>query len=227
MRVILLEKVENLGQMGDEVTVKPGYARNFLLPQKKVLRATEENRGYFQKQKAQLEAENLKKKSDAEKVAKKIEGTSVIVLRQAGEAGQLYGSVSARDISEGVTEAGCTINRTQVVIDQPIKIIGIYPIRVVLHPEVTTQITVNVARSQEEAETQAAAVKAGRALGAMPPQTEDTEDEKPRRGKKAAAVEAEASSEETADAAPEAAADEKPAKKTRAKKAKATDEDAA
>jgi large subunit ribosomal protein L9 len=218
MRVILLERIQTLGQMGEEVTVKPGFARNFLLPRKKALRANEANREFFQKQKAQLEAENLNLKADAEKVAAKITNLSVTLLRQAGEAGQLYGSVSARDIADAVCQSGCTINRTQASIAQPIKIIGVYPINVVLHPEVTVSVLVNVARSDDEAVAQAESIKAGRPLGAMPPVTEDTEKaeraakaearaerEAAKRAKKAA-KDAEGETSEDAAATPEAAA---------------------
>jgi large subunit ribosomal protein L9 len=153
--VILLERVEKLGQMGQVVKVRPGFARNFLLPQKKALRATKENLAYFEKQRTQLEAQNLARRSEAEQVAKKLEGVSVVIIRQAGESGQLYGSVTARDIAEGVTEAGFTIGRGQVVLDKAIKTLGLYKQRVVLHPEVSITITVNVAQSAEEAEMQA------------------------------------------------------------------------
>ncbi|HUC65951.1 MAG TPA: 50S ribosomal protein L9 [Stellaceae bacterium] len=153
--VILLERVENLGQMGQVVKVRPGYARNYLLPQKKALRATKENLAYFEKQRAQLEAQNLQRRSEAEQVAKKLDGVSVIVIRQAGESGQLYGSVTARDVATAVTEAGFTIGRSQVVQEKAIKTLGLYKQRVVLHPEVSVTVTVNVAQSREEAEMQA------------------------------------------------------------------------
>jgi large subunit ribosomal protein L9 len=154
IELILLERVENLGQMGQVVKVRPGFARNFLLPQKKALRATKENRTYFEAQRAQLEAQNLKRKGEAEQVAAKLEGTHVVVIRQAGESGQLYGSVSARDIAEAVTAAGFTIARSQVVLDRPIKSLGLYKTRVVLHPEVSAMVTANVAQSAEEAAMQ-------------------------------------------------------------------------
>jgi len=156
--VILLERVENLGQMGQVVKVRPGYARNYLLPQKKALRATEANLAYFEKQRTQLEAANLTRKKDAEQVAQKLEGLTVVVIRQAGESGQLYGSVSARDIADGVSEAGFTVVRGQIVLDKAIKTLGLYKLRVVLHPEVSVQVTVNVAQSPEEAEMQAKGV---------------------------------------------------------------------
>ena len=156
--VILLERVEKLGQMGQVVKVRPGFARNYLLPQKKALRATKENLAYFEKQRTQLEAQNLARRSDAEQVAKKLEGVSVMVIRQAGESGQLYGSVTARDIAEAVTAAGFTVGRAQVVLDKAIKTLGLYKQRVVLHPEVSVGITVNVAQSAEEAEMQSKGV---------------------------------------------------------------------
>ncbi len=155
MQVILLERVEKLGQMGDEVKVKDGFARNFLLPQKKALRATKANRDYFQGQKAQLEARNLEQKKEAEAVGKKLDGKSFILIRQAGDRGQLYGSVSPRDIADVVSAGGISINRTQVPLDQAIKTIGIFTIGVRLHPEVRVKVTINVARSEDEAERQA------------------------------------------------------------------------
>ena len=154
MNVILLERIEKLGQMGDIVTVKPGFARNYLLPQGKALRATENNKAQFEGQRAQLEADNLKRKQEAEAVADKIKDISVVLIRQAGDAGQLYGSVSARDIAEAVTAAGATIKRSQVILASPIKTIGLHDIRVELHGEVIITVVANVARSQDEAETQ-------------------------------------------------------------------------
>lgn len=155
MEVILLERVENLGQMGQVVKVRPGYARNYLLPHKKALRATKDNLTYFDKQRVQLEAANLARKKDAEEIAQKLNDLSVSVIRQAGESGQLYGSVSARDIADAVTQAGFTIGRGQVILDKAIKTLGLYKLRVVLHPEVSVQVTANVAQSPEEAEMQA------------------------------------------------------------------------
>ena len=155
MQVILLERIEKLGQMGDEVRVKDGFARNFLLPKKKALRATKANRDYFQGQKAQLEAHNLDRKKDADAIAKKLGGKSFTLIRQAGDRGQLYGSVSPRDIADVVTAGGFTIARTQVPIDKAIKTIGLHPISVVLHPEVRISVTINVARTEDEAERQA------------------------------------------------------------------------
>jgi len=155
MQVILLERVEKLGQMGDEVKVKDGFARNFLLPQKKALRATKANREYFSTQKAQLEATNLERKKDAESVAEKLKGQIFALLRQAGDRGQLYGSVSPRDIADVITKGGFTVARGQVALDKPIKMIGLVPVSVVLHPEVKVPVTINVARNEDEAERQA------------------------------------------------------------------------
>ena len=154
MQVILLERVESLGQMGDVVNVKPGYARNFLLPRQKALRATKENVIFFDTQKKVLEAENLKKKGEAEKVSKKIDGLKIAIIRQASEAGQLYGSVTARDIADGVVEKGFKIDRTQVTMDRNYKLLGLYPVKIHLHPEVSVEITINIARSLEEAKIQ-------------------------------------------------------------------------
>ncbi len=155
MNVILLERIEKLGQMGDVVRVRPGFARNYLLPQRKALRATKENLSTFEKQRAQIEALNLHRRSEAEAVAKKMEGTAVTVLRQAGEGGQLYGSVAARDVAQALTEAGFTVDRSQVQIDRPIKSLGLFDLRIRLHADVYVNVTVNVARSEEEARLQA------------------------------------------------------------------------
>ena len=155
IELILLERVEKLGQMGQLVKVRPGYARNYLLPQKKALRATKENLAYFETQRTQLEATNLQRKSEATEIGGKLEGLTVLLIRQAGESGQLYGSVSARDIAQAVTEAGFTLERRQVVLERPIKNLGLHPVRVVLHPEVSVTITANVAQSAEEAAMQA------------------------------------------------------------------------
>lgn len=154
MQVILLERVENLGQMGDVVNVKPGYARNFLLPRAKALRATGDNVAYFETQKKTLEAENLKRRDEAEKVGKKLNGLKAAIIRQASEAGQLYGSVTARDIADAVTENGFKVDRTQVRMDRAYKLLGLYPVKIALHPEVTVEVTINIARSQEEAKIQ-------------------------------------------------------------------------
>jgi len=151
MKIILLERVEHLGQMGEVVTVKPGYARNFLLPRKKALRATRDNVAFFDKQKAQLEVTNLKLRSEAESVAKTMEGVQIIAIRQASEVGHLYGSVRTQDVSEGLTATGFTVNRSQVQIVKPIKNLGIHHVRIILHPEVSVMIGVIVAQSEEEA----------------------------------------------------------------------------
>jgi large subunit ribosomal protein L9 len=156
MQVILLERIGRLGQMGDVVKVRDGYARNFLLPHGKALRATEENLSRFEKERTQLEANNLHRKQEAEAVAKKLSGVSVVVIRQAGDTGQLYGSVSTRDIADAVTAAGFTIDRVQVLLDRPIKNLGLHDVRIGLHPEVEIKVRVNVARTEEEAERQAA-----------------------------------------------------------------------
>ncbi|MEO1674114.1 MAG: 50S ribosomal protein L9 [Pseudomonadota bacterium] len=156
MELILLERVENLGQIGDVVTVKPGFARNYLLPQKKALRANEANKKVFEAQRADLEARNLERKKDAEAVATKVDGSSFVVIRQASAMGLLYGSVSTRDIAEAATSDGVAIDRGQVRLDKPLKTLGLFPVRIRLHPEVDATITINVARSDEEAERQAA-----------------------------------------------------------------------
>jgi large subunit ribosomal protein L9 len=155
VELILLQRIEKLGQMGDVVRVKPGYARNFLLPQKKALRASKDNRTRFEQQRAQLEAQNIKRREEAERLAERVSGMAIVIIRQAGESGSLYGSVSAKDISDGCTEGGLTINRSQVILDHPIKNLGLARVRVSLHPEVSIPVTVNVARSPEEAERQA------------------------------------------------------------------------
>lgn len=155
MKVILLERIAKLGQMGDEVSVKPGYARNYLLPKQKALRANKANREYFETQRTQLEARNLELKKEAEAVAGKMDGENFIAIRQAGDTGQLYGSVATRDISEIMTENGFSIARNQVMLDRPIKILGMHDVRISLHPEVEVTVTINVARTEEEAIRQA------------------------------------------------------------------------
>lgn len=154
MEVILLQRVEKLGHIGEVVNVKPGFARNFLLPQKKALRATDENKKRFEAQRAQIEANNLKLKDEAQKIAGKVDGLKVVLIRQASETGILFGSVSTRDIAEGVTKAGFTVERRQVVLDKPIKTLGLHPVRVALHPEVVVTVTANVAKSEDEAAIQ-------------------------------------------------------------------------
>ncbi len=155
MQVVLLERVAKLGQMGEVVQVKDGYARNFLLPQGKALRATEGNLKRFETERAQLEARNLELKKEAEAVAAKLEGQSFVVIRSASDGGALYGSVTTRDIAEAATEGGFSLEKRQVVLDQPIKDLGVHPVTITLHPEVEATIAINVARSQEEAEIQA------------------------------------------------------------------------
>jgi large subunit ribosomal protein L9 len=155
MQVILLERIRRFGQMGDVVTVKDGFARNFLLPQGKALRATEANRKRFEREKAQLEARDLELKTEAAAVSGKLDGQSFIIIRQAGDSGQLYGSVSTRDIAAAITEGGFSIERRQVMLDRPIKTLGVHELRIALHPEVMPHVTINVARSSDEAERQA------------------------------------------------------------------------
>lgn len=155
MQVVLLERVEKLGQMGDVVRVKDGFGRNFLLPQGKALRATKANMARFEKERAQLEARNLELKKEAAAVAAKLDGQSFVIIRQASDGGALYGSVTARDAAEAATAGGFTVARSQIVLDRPVKELGLHPMRVVLHPEVSATITINVARSQDEASLQA------------------------------------------------------------------------
>jgi large subunit ribosomal protein L9 len=155
MQVILLERIGRLGQMGDVVNVKDGYARNFLLPQGKALRASKENMQEFQKRRVQLEARNLELRKEAEAVAAKLDGKRFTAIRQAGDTGQLYGSVSTRDIADVVVAGGFTIDRRQVVLEKPIKTLGVHPVKIALHPEVIVTVGINVARSQDEAERQA------------------------------------------------------------------------
>ena len=206
MEIILLERVEKLGQMGDVVKVKPGYARNFLLPQGKALRANKANLERFETEKSQREADNLARRSDAETEAGKMDGLAVSMVRAASEMGQLFGSVTSRDISEAVAEAGFTITRSQVIMEKSIKNLGLHETRIRLHPEVTVNVTVNVARSLDEAETQ---LRTGVAVTGMI-YDEDEADE-------VAVVAAVVVAEEAAtDEAPaeDAAADETPAAET-------------
>ena len=212
MDVILLERIEKLGQMGEIVSVKPGFARNYLLPQRKALRATDDSVTRFETRKTQLEADNLTLKAEAESVAEKMEGAGVTAIRNAGEAGQLYGSVSGRDIATGLTETGYTVDKRQVVIEQPIKMLGIFPVRVVLHPEVSVTVTVNVARSPEEADMQAARAARGEDPVVLSQTLGDEDllndedaiammDREERRAAREAARAAEAAAEATAEAA--------------------------
>ena len=155
MQVILLERIHKLGQMGDVVTVKDGFARNFLLPQKKALRSNKDNLAHFQVQRVHLEARNLELKKEAEAVHGKLDGKTFVVIRQAGDTGHLYGSVSTRDIAEAVSAGGFAIDRGQVLLDKPIKMLGLNEVRINLHPEVTAKVSMNVARSEDEATRQA------------------------------------------------------------------------
>lgn len=218
--VILLERVDNLGQMGELVKVKPGYARNFLLPQKKALRATKENLAYFESQKKALEAQNLKKKEEAEKVAKKLDGMKVIIIRQAAEGGQLYGSVASRDIAEAVTANGIEIGRSQVQLNDAFKSIGLFKVSIALHPEVKVGITLNVARSAAEAATQE---KTGKAAIV----DYNAKDEAPAAVDKSAILEESALADEAAQAEAAAAEADKPKKAKKAKAEDASGEEAA
>lgn len=174
-QLILLERVENLGQMGEIVSVKPGYARNFLLPQSKALRASKANVAYFEAQKKQLEANNLAKKAEAEKLAAKLKDFSVVIIRQAAEGGQLYGSVTTRDIAEAATAAGVTLDRSQVRLNMAFKTLGLFNVDVFLHAEVKIPVVVNIARSEEEAKTQK---KLGKAVAAGAEATQNAAAEK-------------------------------------------------
>ena len=158
MDVILLERVEKLGNIGEIVSVKPGFARNFLLPRNKALRASEANKKRFEANRANIEAENAMKRDHAIEDSKAVEGKSVILIRQASNTGQLYGSVATRDLAEALTEDGAKVSRNQIILDRPIKALGLYEVRVALHPEVSVTIKVNIARSPEEAELQAKGV---------------------------------------------------------------------
>jgi large subunit ribosomal protein L9 len=155
MQVILLERVPKLGQMGEVVTVRPGYARNFLIPQGKALRATKAAVADFEKRRSQLEARNLERKQDAQQLAARVDGESVVILRQASETSHLYGSVNNRDIAQAFTEAGISLDKQQIRLEEPLKTLGLHKVAVALHPEVEVTVTVNVARSQEEADMQA------------------------------------------------------------------------
>ena len=228
IEVILLERIERLGTLGQTVKVRPGYARNFLLPNKKALRATKANAELFEKQRAELEARNAAARATAETLSTKLNGLKLVVIRQASEMGMLFGSVSSRDVVEVAAEAGHQLNRIQVQIDEPIKTLGLFPVKIKLHPEVICKVTVNVARSPEEAVVQAqkgaAVIKAAAekaeveaAFGApvegaeAPAAEEATEGKKPKKAKKAEATEAETAEGEEAPKA----------KKPRAKKAAA------
>ncbi len=210
MEVILLERVEKLGHIGDVVHVKNGFARNYLLPNKKALRANEANRKVFEANRARIEAENAEKRSTAEKDAGSVEGTKVQLIRQASNVGHLFGSVSARDIVEALAAAGAHVTRSQVVLDRPIKTIGMHDVKIALHPEVAVTVHVNVARSPEEAELQAQGVDVIQAMfeeqaapiaaEALAPEAEETEAE----AEAEEATAQEAPAEEVAPAAEEA-----------------------
>ncbi len=221
IEVILLERIDRLGQMGQVVKVRPGFARNFLLPNRKALRATKANIEVFEKQRAELESKNAAERTAAQALAAKMDGLKFVLIRQASDTGQLFGSVNARDVSDAAKENGHTINRTQIQIDTPIKALGLYPVKVKLHPEVTVKVTVNVARSPEEAVVQsekgAAVIKAAAekaeveaAFGAPVEAPAEDGEAKPAKAKKAKAKTEEGAAEE--EAAPKA-------KKPRAKKA--------
>ena len=209
MEVILLERIEKLGQIGDVVSVKNGFARNYLLPNKKALRANEANRKLFEANRAKIEADNAERRTDAEKAAKGVDGKTVQLIRQASNTGQLYGSVSARDIVEALDGEGAKVSKSQVVLDRPIKAIGVHEVKVALHPEVAVTIKVNVARSPEEADLQAQGVDVmaqmfERDTAAF------TEDYDPNAEPGATAEEATAPTEAATEAAVEAPAEEQP-----------------
>ena len=170
MEVILLERVEKLGLMGDVVNVKPGYARNYLLPKNKAISATATNKEQFENKRNEYEATNLETKNEAENIGKKLDGNLVTMVRQAGENGNLYGSVNARDVADGLVEIGFNVNRSQISLERPIKTVGLHPIKVALHPEVVVTVTANVARSEDEAKLQE---KTGEAIIAAESETEN------------------------------------------------------
>ena len=212
MDVILLERVESLGNMGEKVRVKPGYARNFLLPQGKALRATAANIAYFETQRAALEKLNSEKRADAEKIAKKLEGLKVSMIRNASEGGQLYGSVTARDIADAINAADkAKVERHMVIVNQNFKSIGLFDVPVVLHPEVKVNVTINIARSEEEAKIQA---KTGKAVVVDYSGTSEAKDAK------ASLLDADALAVEAARTAEESEEAEKDAAKSAAKSAK-------
>lgn len=205
MQVILLQRIEKLGQMGQVVNVKPGYARNFLLPKKKALRATKDNLSYFETKRAEYEATNLKHKAEAQTVAGKMENTMITLIRQASEVGQLYGSVRAADISQALGEAGFHVNKGQVQIDVPIKHLGMHQVRLMLHPEVSINIDVNIAQSEEEAAVQATQKKGESVTqsdveAAFGPQDEKAHSKKKAAAPKKAKAKAAKSSEEVEEA---------------------------
>ena len=218
MEIILLERVENLGQMGDLVTVKPGYARNFLLPKGKAIRATAANREKFEADRAQLEAENLAKKGEADKVAEKMEGLTVQLIRAASEMGQLYGSASSRDIAQAISDGGFTVSKSQVDLNNAIKTLALFPVRVVLHPEVAVEVTVNIARSADEAAEQQ---RLGRAI--ISDVAEREREEAAAAAQEAAERVAAQEDEDDADTT-NSASDEAPAEESPAEEQEATEE---
>lgn len=224
IEVILLERIERLGPMGTVVKVKPGFARNFLLPQKKALRATKANLELFEKQRAEWEAKNAAMKGHAETLGAKLDGLKFVVIRQASETGQLYGSVAARDVADAAKEAGETIERAMVQIDTPIKALGLFPVKIKLHPDVTVKITINVARSPEEAVVQAEKGKAVIRAAAKEAEAAAEKAAVEAIGEAAEAPKTKGKGKAKAAAAPEtgeeeAETDTKKAKKPRAKKA--------
>lgn len=209
MEIILLERIDRLGQMGDVVKVKNGYARNYLFPQKKALRKTKDNLAYFETRRKEFEAHNAQLKKAAEELAQKLSGASVTIIRQAAETGQLYGSVTMRDVCEALRDAGYAVERTQVVLNVPFKNIGIFDVKLALHPDVSQNVRVNVARSEEDAKKLAHAHEKAKAQA------------------EAEAVQAEAAVMPEAAEPADAAVEEKPAKAKRAsKKAEAVEEEA-
>ncbi|HEY8190290.1 MAG TPA: 50S ribosomal protein L9 [Micavibrio sp.] len=221
MEVILLERVEHLGSMGETVRVKPGYARNYLLPEKKALRATNENKAYFESQRAALEKHNAEKRDEAGKLAKKLEGLKVTLIRNAAEGGQLYGSVTTRDIAEAVTaQSKINIDRTMVQLNAGFKLIGLFPVTLMLHPEVKMEVTVNIARSEEEAKIQA---KTGKALVAE----DDRVQAAPAVDSKAALMDEEALANEVPGMGEQPESEPAQGKKTRKAKKESVSEDAA
>lgn len=229
MEVILLERVESLGSMGETVRVKPGYARNFLLPQKKALRATNENKKFYEAQRAELEKRNAEKRTAAEKLAKTLDGFKATVIRNAAESGALYGSVTTRDVSESVTtQAKVQIDRTMVLLNQGFKSIGLFEVALLLHPEVKVNVVVNIARTEEEAKIQA---KTGKALVAVDDRTAEAnaraeaEAEKAAKAEKAALLETEAlANEQEREEEGEAKAEKKAKTEKKVKKPKKADD---
>ena len=213
MEIILLERVEKLGAIGDVVKVKDGFARNYLLPRKKALRANEANRKLFEANRARIEEDNAARRSDAEKASKGVDGKSVQLIRQASNTGQLYGSVSARDIAEALEGVGAKVTKSQVVLDRPIKSIGMHEIKIALHPEVAVTVKVNVARSPEEADLQAQGIDVLKQIFEDEAAPIAAEDLAPPAAEEDAPAEEEATAEEGATAEPESAAEDTPAVK--------------